>query len=165
MPATATRRQSRRRIDPEQRRFLVRRTRNVLREHPELKPLLKLLLSHGGEFAILPTIESDLDAIITRGYIQAGWSLRMMRGRACQCHANSAELYDNNRPRLKLVTGYAMSDDGIWRQHTWLVDTQHVVHRRRKQFRIIETTTPRRRYFGFQLNDDEAEDFVSANFW
>jgi len=47
------------------------------------------------------------------------------------------------------VTGWALSNDGIWRQHTWLL----------KGKAIVETTSPREKYYGFVLTDEEANQF------
>jgi hypothetical protein len=69
-----------------------------------------------------------------------------------------ALLYARNPRRFRIVTGYALSDDGLWRQHSWLHDTAGF--RRRH---TIETTERRIRYFGVWLDEDEARAFVVGN--
>ena len=53
------------------------------------------------------------------------------------------------------MTGYALSDDGLWRQHSWGLLTDD---------RVVETTVARLRYFGAILTDPAAAEFVLANF-
>jgi len=47
-----------------------------------------------------------------------------------QCHENTATLFQQGKIK-ELHTGYALSDDGLWRQHSWGVDVNG---------KIIETT-------------------------
>ena len=44
------------------------------------------------------------------------------------------------------MTGYALSDDGLWRSHSWVV-TDEVLY---------ETTVARELYFGIELEEEEA---------
>src|SRR5262249_31708061 len=80
--------------------------------------------------------------------------VRMRRGERSRCHANSAAIWGTDIKKYQLVTGYALSDDGIWRQHTWVFDGKHV----------HETTVARVRYFGFAMGEREACMFWFANF-
>lgn len=132
-------------IPNEQKTFL----RNKLANHPELLPLRKKLLSMGGE-EIVPRYEGDLDEIMRRGKMIRK-NVRFIDGSPGSCHSNVAILYQ--RGGIKIVTGWALSDDGLWRQHTWGIDNNG----------IIETTEVRDKYFGFILNDTEAELFVDRN--
>ena len=54
----------------------------------------------------------------------------------------------------RVCTGYALSDDGMWRQHSWCID------KRPRTTKIIETTEPRVLYFGYVLNDEETKRFI-----
>jgi hypothetical protein len=150
-------------VKAEQRKHLTDRTQEVLQKNPALKPLLDLLLSHGGEFAVLHPHEEELEKILARGYAQSGRGAGVLRGERCRCHCNSADLWKNDHNRYAIVTGYALSEDGIWRQHTWLVDLSDGVHQRKKLFRIYETTERRVRYFGFQLTPAECAQFWRKN--
>lgn len=60
----------------------------------------------------------------------------------------------SRRTSLVIMTGYALSDDGIWRAHSWGVDLT--------TGDTIETTDARWLYFGFRLSPDEAERFSTA---
>jgi hypothetical protein len=75
-----------------------------------------------------------------------------MRGEPIRCHQNVAALYDANRGKVKIMTGYARSRDGIWRAHSW---GSHIA-----SGKPIETTEPRTHYHGYALNRVESEKAV-----
>lgn len=70
-----------------------------------------------------------------------------------QCHRNSYNIYLDNPDDNILATGYALSDNGMWRQHSW------VVKKGKKNNEIIETTVERVLYFGIVLNKTESNIF------
>lgn len=57
------------------------------------------------------------------------------------CHENVAKMHRRNPQRFAICTGYALSNDSIWRPHSWVLD--------KKNRRIIETTEKRVTYYGF----------------
>ena len=65
----------------------------------------------------------------------------------CQCHKNSAFLWNSNRDKYKIMTGYALSSMGIWHQHSWILENDE----------IIETTVDREKYFGYELTYEESK--------
>jgi hypothetical protein len=67
----------------------------------------------------------------------------MRRGMPSECHANTALMFVRSKGAVRIAFGYALSDDGLWRQHSWGVDA--------KDGRVFETTERRVRYFGFVL--------------
>ena len=122
----------------------------------EWRRLEKRLLDAGGKKVCRPRNEDeDIGKILERGKL---WKNRrlLMRGKPSECHSNTAELWSLNRGRAWIVTGYALSRDGIWRQHSWLWDEI--------SDRIVETTVIRLKYYGFPLTDDEAEYFEYYNY-
>lgn len=130
--------------------------------HLEFLTLHMLLVSIGGYETCFPSIEEDMGIILERGRFYPGRS-KMMVGRPSQCHSNTAELWRINREShdVRICTGYALSDDGLWRQHSWLVHRYWTGKQHRT--RIVETTTKRLAYFGVELNDDESLEFVENN--
>lgn len=147
-----------------QRKILRERAEEAIRETPELSVLQGRLLGIGGEAVVWPMmIEEDLEKILKRGFIQHGKHINFMPGETSRCHANVADLWRQNGGRLKIVTGYAMSDDDLWRQHSWLIDMEDRVPGGHNLFRIVETTTPRELYYGFVLWQEEAEEFEYNN--
>jgi len=66
-------------------------------------------------------------------------SVKSMPGQKGACHDNSHALALQN-PAIEFVgTGYALSKDGVWRQHSWVHGADG---------RIVETTESRIAYFG-----------------
>ena len=114
----------------------------------------------GGE-KVARTFEEDLDKILTRGQVFDGKKSQVVKMRDSKCHTNSSCFWKNysdehGTDEVKIVTGWALSpDDKTWRQHTW-------VYLPGKN-KVIETTVKREKYFGFILDDDEAEDFYWMN--
>ncbi len=90
------------------------------------KPVLalkQLLLAQGGCEACLPAIEEDLSSIINSGQLWDDLTTKMMRGIPGQCHRNSCNLWCANRESWQncgfaviICTGYALFEDGFWRQ-------------------------------------------------
>ncbi len=87
----------------------------------------------------------------TNRYIKRGMEI-------CGCHSNSAYLYHKNPKKYKIVTGYGLSEDFVWRCHSWLVEPL-----KNGQFKVVETTLPRIAYYGYILTDEEALEFVLDN--
>lgn len=126
--------------------------------------LRDLLLSFGGEEACMPYIEEDIDNILIYGQLwQGGNKVKMMKGEPSQCHYNSCALYKANLLNTKfdgdltIATGYALSKDGMWRQHSWLV------LRKCRSYKIVETTEKREAYFGFAMNAEKCLEFMRDN--
>ncbi len=69
--------------------------------------------------------------------------VRVVNGRKRDCHGNSSRKYlAQKTPKLRIVTGYCLDVDGLWRQHTWMSGVGG---------RITETTMRRGAYFGIEL--------------
>jgi len=118
---------------------------------------VKKLLSIGGK-RVVEVYEEDLDKLLERGKVIAGKPRLITKGmQPSRCHQNSVYYHDKHiekKPDLKIVTGWGLSeDDGLWRQHTWLVNRNE----------IIETTVIRQVYFGFVLEGEELDDFCWNN--
>ena len=113
------------------------------------------LLSFGGKYTCLPLYEEDYEKIMSRGQFFYGKGAHFSKGEDCHCHSNSAYLWDANRGRCRIATGYALSADGIWRQHTWVVQPLTT------KYRVWETTVKRIGYYGVVLTDDECEVFLA----
>jgi hypothetical protein len=120
------------------------------KKHQKLK---NKLLDIGGWAAVIPKIEEDLEKIMKRGGKFPGHS-KTMKGQPCQCHSNSAFCWDENRNLCKICTGYALSRDGVWRQHSWVITNQG---------QLIETTEKRIQYYGYVMDHDECEEFFFRN--
>lgn len=124
------------------------------------------LLSFGGSEVCILDIEEDCDDILEHGQLWYGDHVIKKKGTPSQCHYNSACLYEVNqsrnvldtyRQRITICTGYALSEDGLWRQHSWCV------LRTSRTVKVVETTEKRALYFGFAMTTDRAEKFCYDN--
>jgi len=121
-----------------------------------LRPLEEKLLSLGGSFALVRHNEPDAEKILARGERLSGRGAVLKVVEHNRCHTNAARLWLAAPARFEIMTGYALSSDGLWRQHSWV--------RQRKDGKLIETTERRVLYFGFALEDGhESSRFVDAN--
>ena len=129
------------------------KVQSILLEMDLLKPLVTLrekLLAYGGsetlfvpggiiEYMLTPTV---CNRLLERGQFWTG-DARLKIMEPSQCHMNSKKLW--NRKKGRIANGYALSSDGLWRPHSWVVDSKG----------IIETTELRLAYHGVILTDDE----------
>jgi hypothetical protein len=141
-------------MNDQQKSFLVRRLMEVSREQPEIIALREKLLEIGGvEIVALP--DEDIPSLVRKGEMMDGPVTRRPM-RVSRCHHNVADLWRGKRKRSRIIaiaTGYALSDDGLWRQHSWALTNSG----------IIETTEPRVRYFGVTLSGQAANIFCGNN--
>ena len=124
-------------------------------KYEELK---QRLLAVAGQ-AVCFHYEEDLLDILRRGQFFRGYDAISRRGEPCQCHSNSAALWQANQGLTKIATGYALSRDGMWRQHSWCV----MWNQKTDAYQVIETTEPRLLYYGYVMNSAECEKFLSDN--
>jgi hypothetical protein len=111
------------------------------------------LLALGGRALVAPVArEPLLRDLLTRGQVFDAAGAISRRGRRGDCHANAARLWLRRPADLNVVVGYALSDDGLWRAHSWVFDGA----------RVIETTEPRVLYFGCALRAERALAFAAA---
>lgn len=124
---------------------------------PKLIDLSGALIAFGGESTCLPDYEEDLNKIVTRGQLWGRKSLNYLKGARSKCHLNSSLAWQANQDKIFIATGYALSKDGTWHQHSWCVQVKD------NGPCIIETTEARELYFGFVLTLDESIEFVDMN--
>ena len=136
--------------DSQQKKFLDKKFLDAKREQPEWVGLKKKLLSIGGDL-VVANYEEDLLDILKRGTL---WNKtdKYVPGMTSQCHHNTANLYMKEKID-QIVTGYALSSDGLWRQHSWGL----------LKNKTVETTERRIKYFGFVLDEEESEEFLEYN--
>lgn len=79
--------------------------------------------------------------LVAYAKIENGKNARLIKMTMSNCHKN-AEKLNKKHPKWTRYFGLAISEDGIWRVHSWLKNTKG---------RIIETTIKRTKYFGLPL--------------
>ena len=141
-------------MTPDQKKFLQKRLRKAVTDQPEFKQLKTLLLSFGGDFIVAPPRQDpDVPKLLKYGFLMGG-PILMKPMKASMCHQNIAAVWRKGRKGVVgVATGYALSDDGLWRQHSWAVMRDGV----------LESTEERRRYFGILLQDSAADHFANCN--
>jgi len=98
----------------------------------------------------------DVKLVLSRGraFSIEGLAFELMAPR--QCHLNVAHRFATGRGRIGM--GWGLSDDGLWREHSWIVSAE----RTSASARIVETTRPRLVYFGVELEEDDAKLFTQV---
>jgi len=134
--------------------ILEERRVGLLAENPRYQLLWDQLLEAGGD-AIAFRHESDLELLLERGEVFGTKDIQMMLGEPCRCHSNAALCWEANKDQVQIATGWALSNDRMWRQHSWCYHCEDDT--------IIETTEERELYFGILLSDEEAADFLEEN--
>jgi len=110
--------------------------------------LSQAILQHGGEAVVplpYPLEPSFAEMLAEHGELQ-GRRARKTRGARSDCHRNSAKLLRAGKA-AGIGTGYALSADGLWRQHTWGLSSDDVV---------LETTESREQYWGIRFWGEQA---------
>jgi hypothetical protein len=118
-----------------------------------LYTLRALLLSFGGHEVCLPETDNKAENILGRGQFWYGDRLYKTSGKTNQSPSNSANFWYKNQNKAVVCTGYALDENGIWKQHTWCVEPRTL------RSRIIETTQKKVAYFGFAMTEIEAVEF------
>jgi tetratricopeptide (TPR) repeat protein len=126
---------------------------------PPVSPvtLEQQLLTLGGQRMVY-RYEPDLEALLSRGEVFEGQA-ELVPGASRDCHANAARRWSEQKEGLAIVTGYVLSEDDLWRQHSWLLRK----HPTANQCHLLETTVERVKYFGVILTESEAEAFFQMN--
>ena len=125
----------------------------AFRRQPGYDKLERMLLDRDGKRVAFRE-EPDIQTLLRRGEFMPGKRSELRRMASRSCHSNAADLWWNTEGRIRIVTGWALSKDGIWRQHSWGLDPEG---------KVIETTERRKLYFGFVLNAEEAIAFADSN--
>jgi hypothetical protein len=108
------------RMTPEREELLNRRLSEAIYQQPELERLKELLLNLGGEFLVAPPKpDQDVPMVLERGFLMSG-PIMFNVMESSSCHRNVASIWIRKEfGVVGIATGYALSDDGLWRQHTW----------------------------------------------
>lgn len=126
------------------------------KEQAAMDKMIKLrdrLLTFGGNIVCMELTDMHYDAIMERGQYFYGEGIRHTNGFPSRCHYNACAFWAKHQTSMRIATGYALSKDGCWRQHSWLVEPL------KTKYRIWETTENRIAYFGVILTQEECEEF------
>lgn len=112
---------------------------------PAGSPVLELhdRLTALGGWAVCVRDRNAAPVLLAEARDVPGDGAEMRTGRPSDCHENCRELAGRD-PSLVWHYGYALSDDGMWREHSWCV---------KPDGGIVETTVERVAYFGTPERD------------
>ena len=139
---------------PERKAFLNSKLREAAAKQPELKRLKALLLRLGGDLLVAPSKpDQDVPMLLEQGFVMSGpIKLKVMKSNSC--HQNVALVWSKRKFGIVgIATGYALTNDGLWRQHSWGI----------LRFGVLETTSTRLTYFGIALQGERADFFAENN--
>lgn len=107
--------------------------------------LIEHLLGFGDEEACMAFGESpqELADLLEQGIFMYGDDVDLLLGEPCNCHENARNLAIENPDKYRMMTGYALSEDGMWRQHSWCLNN--------KNNQVVETTKYRIGYYGVKV--------------
>jgi hypothetical protein len=110
----------------------------------------RLVLQHGGR-RVVPPLKPDplIDLLTAEARVVDGASIAVRSGDPGECHRNAVGLWRTGQCDA-IATGYALSKDGLWREHSWGV----------RDGEPVETTVARLKYFGIVMTDDRATWFA-----
>lgn len=111
--------------------------------------LAGVILQHGGDAVVPPwDPDPDIDRFLQGMTVWSGSGAVLWEMRANACHANARELYSEGAVDM-IGTGYALSEDGLWRCHSWgfLTSEEPVPV-------VVETTVPRVSYVGVMVGGE-----------
>ncbi|CAH6990139.1 hypothetical protein VCHA53O466_140134 [Vibrio chagasii] len=118
------------------------------REHSKALSLYDALIHNGGCEVCLSTTnlddDLDIDSVIANGSIMGTTNsvlneVLFLEMQTSNCHENAATV-KAERPEFHLCTGFYMSSEGMWREHSWLLTPD--------KGNIIETSSVQCAYFG-----------------
>jgi hypothetical protein len=122
----------------------------LLETNPSAIKLRDLLLSHGGVRVAGLGVRPDYDIpetlvrpLLEFGRLRLGEGARLRkRGMEMgRCHANAEKLVMEGKEPIYAI-GFALSEDGYWRPHSWCVS---------KKGNVVETTALRVSYYGVEF--------------
>ncbi len=107
--------------------------------------VLKARLLEVGGVAVILVPKAEYRQLLKDGEFRDGAEARVWKQRVGDCHGNVARTMGRYRAKGKPdrfvpMTGFALSDDGAWRYHSWLVESD--------TNKIVETTRSRLAYYG-----------------
>jgi hypothetical protein len=153
-------------LDRSQAKFLRQRTARMLKAVPAYANLRKRLLRIGGIDVVPPVIDSssaaqlarqryDVGQVLQAGRTWSGARAKIEQMETNSCHRNVARICTSRCGHI--ASGWALSMDGLWREHSWLVRSEGSANES-----LIETTISWLLYHGYILNDEEMNWFIRA---
>ncbi len=117
---------------------------------PRFAELKAKLLAAGGDMALFARADVKvLDDLLDQSVFIPPGQFEICQMQVSQCHKNASWLYRRGKGRI--MTGYCLGKDGLWRSHSWL----------KSEAGHIETTLVGLLYCGYELSEEECKAFAS----
>jgi hypothetical protein len=153
-------------LPQQQLEFLSARRERVTAMLPAYAELRSRLLGLGGLEVVLPRYDQfseaeqrrqayDVQQVLGRGETWPGNNAVVETGTENNCHANVAQIRSSGRGAI--ASGWALADDGLWREHSWLI-----VRPTGSKHSLLETTQPWLLYHGYRLDARETGWFIHS---
>jgi hypothetical protein len=116
----------------------------VEENHEAVESVQNELLAYGGT-KVSPQPQPNIGILAKCGMLVKSLPTTLRKGQPNSCYLNVMKMWETRGPRSTLVChglGYALSDDRMWRPHHWAFAFN------KGQYRVVETTAPRRMYWG-----------------
>ena len=117
----------------------------------KVKMVDRLLLATGGKFVNQIGFK-EADAILQRGFLSHSEVKVIKDVGFKKSDERTARIYRNAPVQYDLYVGFYLARDCVWYQGSWCVD---------KVSRKIVDIEKNKKYFGFLLNREEIEDFIT----
>lgn len=111
------------------------------------------LLSLGGERVVWRGAEPNLAHLVSKGRL-VEQPMTFLAMPVTICHENAAVVWGKDVKDTKIVVGYGLYADGVWRQHSWAT----------RSGTLLETNALPDKYFGIELSQEEALRFWFENY-
>lgn len=118
-------------------------TRDSVFQDGRFETLKNILLTAGGVAVIFLNTVDHYDKLVNNGVFKMGGLGIKVSGVPSHCHDNVEELVKKKK-YLRHCYGFALSEDGVWREHSWAIKDDETY--------ILETTELRKMYYGIRLN-------------
>ena len=153
-------------LDEARAEFLKHRAAGVVEAVPSYANLRQTLLLLGGVDVVPPAFDPsnaaqrarqdyDVHHVLQSGHTWVGAQADLEVMETSNCHLNVARLRAAGRGQI--ASGWALPEDGLWREHSWLVRSPGTPDES-----LVETTRRWLLYHGYLLNDEETGWFVRA---
>jgi hypothetical protein len=146
--------------------FLGARRERVTAMLPAYEDLRKQLLALGGVEVVLPRYDQfseveqrrqayDVEQVLARGETWLGSRAVLELRTENNCHNNVAQIRSSGRGSI--TSGWALADDGLWREHSWLL-----LRSADSEDSVLETTQAWLLYHGYRLDARETGWFIHS---
>jgi hypothetical protein len=153
-------------IPQHQLEFLGARRERVTAMLPRYEDLRAQLLDLGGVEVVLPRYDQfseaeqrrqayDVEQVLARGETWPGAGAVLEIGTENNCHSNVAQIRSSGRGSI--ASGWALANDGLWREHSWLL-----LPSADSEDSLLETTQAWLLYYGYRLDARETGWFIHS---